>query len=121
MMTECAVCYETKLLLPCGASTNCNVSVCDLCKNKAMIGDFDFVSKKCIFCYSYDYRDGLYCEFEDLLLYGDEGCEKGAFPYVILDKFMMKYKRYIEDDDDDDEFYFYKNLDYCWTCDPFDE
>ena len=106
MNIECDICYETKFINECGAFNNCKARVCNECKDKSSDGNYNFVSSKCVFCKTYDYKDGLMC---DLISNVFDCCGELSNIYVI---FLQQHK-YVDLLINEE---YYEELDFCLPC-----
>jgi len=54
----CEICYDDKLVIPCGAGSVCDKKVCMKCKSKTR-------SFNCLFCFQHEPRLEIIFELED--------------------------------------------------------
>ena len=65
MNTECSICYDNKIIVPCGAFNNCSSSVCNDCFYRCS-DELNYMSYKCVYCKTYNYKRGLIDELNDV-------------------------------------------------------
>jgi len=109
MNIECYICFEKKIIIPCGAFNNCKVSVCNDCKEKTMdIAVADYFVLRCLFCKEYDFKTSINDEINAMI----NDYAINPYNYIL---YMLRYN-YINDSS-------YKNFcinnnsyGYCFIC-----
>ena len=105
MNTECSICYDNKIIVPCGAFNNCSSSVCNDCFYRCS-DELNYMSYKCVYCKTYNYKRGLIDELNDVW---ESDSTNYHFKQYILWVMLWKHNKNILlldpfDDDDDDDF-----------------
>ena len=86
----CQICYDDKLVLPCGACGVCDKKICTDCRSKCK-------KSKCIFCYQEQIKFKVVQEMEDRFNWADgQGSPR-------IDFYIKKYNAWAESQDSDSD------------------
>tara|TARA_B110000285_G_C14681494_1_gene404902 strand:+ start:212 stop:568 length:357 start_codon:yes stop_codon:yes gene_type:complete len=113
MNTECDICCEEGIIMPCGALNNCKVNVCNNCRIDGHDGNYDYMSRKCVYCKCYDYKTGLIDELNyDIFEYHPDSGGEMSNTYILC-LYQMKKLNTIWTLNDED----YNEIPFCLPCD----
>ena len=107
MNTECDICYNTTIIIPCGANNNCKAMVCKDCFWKCD-NDCDFT---CVFCKCVDERKTI-SGYVDYICNDTGGDDYSSKSYVELKMWILKNKDLISDFCE----YDWDSIGYCLEC-----
>ena len=88
----CQICYDDKLVLPCGACGVCDKKICTDCRSKCR-------NSKCVFCYQEQIKFKVVQEMEDRFTWAE-----GQGPPKI-DSYINRYHTWSDDGYHDDDNY----------------
>ena len=108
MNTECDICCNTTIIIPCGANNNSKAKVCHRCR---FTNCQEYFTTKCYFCFGLDYKQGCTVEM-NVDVFDCGGFWKPDKPYILA---LIEYN-----DDNHSigrEEWFYEENVYCFPCD----
>jgi len=98
LKNECSICYNDKIIIPCGSFNNCNASVCNDCYYRCS-SKLYFMSFECIYCKSYNFKKGLIDELNEVF---GEYSEYQTNKYIIWLQLWKNNKDLLDDCINDD-------------------
>ena len=113
LKNECSICCNDKIIIPCGSFNNCKALVCDNCfYNKKTIETCEYMSYRCLYCNSYDYKKGV---MEELRAIFDVSCDIGnGNNYVLNCITYKKDKNFFDFIIEEPDIHMYQ---FCYACD----